>query len=552
MDIDYARIGRLMTLSKGRTHDPYERFTWPERIPEDQPWCSEDLLTTYGTPYQDQLDPGQRVRLSKWEAVNFFSLNVHGIKGVLGFVSRCIYEPRYADVSEYLHVFMGEENFHMWYFAKACLDYAGKIYPAIQLQGPEQTDSPELEDLYMFASTLIFEEFVDYYNHKVGTTEGITDILKQVNYEHHVDESRHVSFGREMVPRLYRLALERSADPEATRADVDRMVTSMFRYFISLMYNPAVYDDADVHGPLGFRNGHAMRNALRAHPARKAVHEQWFKRSAAFSANRAWSPAWTWPRCRRTRHGKRPERTGGQALFGARLPVLQAGMGGVAQPELAAAVCEAGGFGMIGLYRHEEGEICELLARTAALTPARFGVNFVPFVLDAEQLLGRLACLADRPERPVVTFFGLPEARVLRSLPAGMDYGAQVGSREDLDAAFDAGLRFGVLQTVEAGGHHLGALTRAGAGSGGPAAGWRPDGVSERRHQQCRRASAGAGRRLCRRLVRHRVRRHRGIGGARALQAGDRRRPAGRHRGHRPLQHRLAHAPPPGHPQPQL
>ena len=71
----------------------------------------------------------------------------------------------------------------------------------------------------MFASTLIFEEFVDYYNHKVGTTEGITDILKQVNYEHHVDESRHVSFGREMVPRLYRLALERSADPEATRAD---------------------------------------------------------------------------------------------------------------------------------------------------------------------------------------------------------------------------------------------------------------------------------------------------------------------------------------------
>ena len=150
-----------------------------------------------------------------------------------------------------------------------------------------------------------------------------------------------------------------------------------------------------------------------------------------------------------------------QALFGARLPVLQAGMGGVAQPELAAAVCEAGGFGMIGLYRHEEGEIRELLARTATLTSARFGVNFVPFVLDAEQLLGRLACLADRPERPVVTFFGLPEARVLRSLPAGMDYGAQVGSREDLDAAFDAGLRFGVLQTVEAGGHHLGALTRA-------------------------------------------------------------------------------------------
>ncbi|MFY3601202.1 diiron oxygenase [Achromobacter xylosoxidans] len=282
MTFDYSRIDRLKTLSKGRSHDPYERFEWPAHIPDDQPWCSNDLLTTYGTPLQEQLDAAQQIRLSKWEAVNFFSLNVHGIKGVLGFVSRCIYEERYADVSEYLHIFMGEENFHMWYFAKACLDYAGKIYPSIQLQGDAQASTPELDDLYMFASTLIFEEFVDYYNHKVGTTDGITEILKQINYQHHVDESRHVSFGREMVPRLYQLALERSGDPDATRADVARTVTNMFRYFISLMYNPAVYDDAKVYEPLGFRNGNAMRNALRSHPARKAVHEQWFKRSAAY------------------------------------------------------------------------------------------------------------------------------------------------------------------------------------------------------------------------------------------------------------------------------
>ncbi|KAG1439998.1 hypothetical protein G6F57_019190 [Rhizopus arrhizus] len=85
-----------------------------------------------------------------------------------------------------------------------------------------------------------------------------------------------------MVPRLYRLALERADDPDATRAEVARTVTNMFRYFISPMYNPAVYADAQVYEPLGFRNGNAMRNALRSHPARKAVHEQWFKRSAAY------------------------------------------------------------------------------------------------------------------------------------------------------------------------------------------------------------------------------------------------------------------------------
>ncbi len=284
MNVDHTRIQRLMALSKGQSHDPYERFDWPSHIPDDQPWCSSDLLTTFGTPYHELLSDTQRVVLSKWEAVNFFSLNVHGIKGVLGFVSRCLYEPRYAEVSEYMHVFMGEENFHMWYFAKACLDYAGKIYPALELPTGSDQQSRELEDLYMFASTLIFEEFVDYYNHKVGTTEGITDILKNVNYQHHVDESRHVSFGREMVPRLYRQALQNSPDPEATRASVARSVTHMFSYFISLMYNPSAYQDADVHGALGFRSASALRNALRRHPARKAVHVQWFKRSAAFFA----------------------------------------------------------------------------------------------------------------------------------------------------------------------------------------------------------------------------------------------------------------------------
>ncbi|WZB75405.1 diiron oxygenase [Achromobacter insuavis] len=81
MTFDYSRIGRLMTLSKGRSHDPYERFEWPAHIPDDQPWCSNDLLTTYGTPLQEQLDAVQRIRLSKWEAVNFSASTCTASKG---------------------------------------------------------------------------------------------------------------------------------------------------------------------------------------------------------------------------------------------------------------------------------------------------------------------------------------------------------------------------------------------------------------------------------------------------------------------------------------
>lgn len=290
MQIDNDRLTRLMTLSKGHSHDPYERFDWPASLPDDARWCDDELLTTHDTEWHDRLDEDARVRLGKWEAVNFFSLNVHGIKGALEFASRCIYDDRYRDVSEYLHVFIGEENFHMWYFAKACLDYAGKIYPPTRLDGADTGASDALRHFRLFVSTLIFEEFVDYYNHKVGTADGIAGIVKQINYQHHVDESRHVSFGREIVPALYRDALAESSDPDALKVQIANSVASMLQYFIGLMYNPAVYADARIYEALGFRNAISLRNALRNHPARRRMHAKWFRRSATFFAREGIAP----------------------------------------------------------------------------------------------------------------------------------------------------------------------------------------------------------------------------------------------------------------------
>ena len=37
MDIDYARIGRLMTLSKGRTHDPTSVSPGPSAFQRTSP-----------------------------------------------------------------------------------------------------------------------------------------------------------------------------------------------------------------------------------------------------------------------------------------------------------------------------------------------------------------------------------------------------------------------------------------------------------------------------------------------------------------------------------
>jgi hypothetical protein len=280
MKINSDRLQRLVTLSKERSYNPYERFSWPDEVPTDRLWCDEDLLTTYGTELHDRLSPEHKIALSKWEAINFFSLNVHGIKTVLEFVSQSIYQRRYYDISEYLHIFIAEENAHMWFFADFCRRYAGKIYSSPAL--PVGVNENKVEhDLYMFASTLIFEEFVDFYNHKVGNNATVPEIVRDINYQHHLDESRHVSFGREVVKELFMEIISMDGS-EATRERIGMTVKGLIHYFVSLMYNPNVYADAQIVEASGFSSTSALRNWLRKHADRKERHGIWFRRTADF------------------------------------------------------------------------------------------------------------------------------------------------------------------------------------------------------------------------------------------------------------------------------
>ncbi|WP_372425123.1 diiron oxygenase [Salinarimonas chemoclinalis] len=276
---DPKHVERLLHLSRKNNYDAYSRFAWPapDAIARDVLWCDEDLLTTWGTELHERLPRETLVALSHWECVNFFSLNVHGIKDALSFVMQAIYQDRYAPWSEYLHFFIAEENAHMWFFAKFCLDYTGTIYPTPAIPAGKIEDPLE-RDLYMFASTLVFEEFVDFYNHKVSRNDAVPAILKEINHVHHVDESRHISFGRGVVAQLHAEILARDASGEA-KARVSRTVQKIFLHFIGQMYNPRAYDDAGVTRVTGL-SAAAVRNRLRNDPARVAYHQQWFKRTA--------------------------------------------------------------------------------------------------------------------------------------------------------------------------------------------------------------------------------------------------------------------------------
>ncbi|MGW8380595.1 diiron oxygenase [Streptomyces sp. ODS28] len=268
-------LDRLENMAESGYYNPYTMFDWPESIEPGMPWMSESLTTLAGTPMWDELTREQQIALTRYEAVNFFSLNIHGIRELMSEVVMRIHERTYADVSEFLHHFIGEENEHMWFFAQFCLRYGGKLYPAQPTLKADSVDhlSPVARELIVFARILIFEEIVDHYNAHMATDMSLPHIAREINRVHHQDESRHVAFGRMIFTNLLDQVAKRDPDEVPVVAEY---LENYLQYSIGTLYNPAAYRDAGIPDALALR-----RRALE-HPARIEAHDQVLKRTRKF------------------------------------------------------------------------------------------------------------------------------------------------------------------------------------------------------------------------------------------------------------------------------
>jgi nitronate monooxygenase len=136
-------------------------------------------------------------------------------------------------------------------------------------------------------------------------------------------------------------------------------------------------------------------------------------------------------------------------LVGCTVPLQQAGMGGVAGPDLAVAVAEAGAVGMLGLPMAPPAAVAEVLESVGQRTSGAVGVNFLMPFVDREAV----AAAASRC-RLVEFFYGEPDAALVAlAHEGGALVGWQVGSVDEARAAADAGCDLVVAQGVEAGGH---------------------------------------------------------------------------------------------------
>ncbi len=142
-------------------------------------------------------------------------------------------------------------------------------------------------------------------------------------------------------------------------------------------------------------------------------------------------------------------------LLGIRYPIIQGGMAWVATAELAAAVSEAGGLGLIAAGNAPASYVAEQIAKARALTDKPFGVNVMllsPFADEVMALLYRekVAVVTTGAGNPGKYIAGLKAAgtKVIPVIPSVAL--AKKMERDGADAV--------VAEGTEAGGH-IGELT---------------------------------------------------------------------------------------------
>jgi len=138
-------------------------------------------------------------------------------------------------------------------------------------------------------------------------------------------------------------------------------------------------------------------------------------------------------------------------LLGIERPILLAGMGGVSYAPLAAAVSNAGGYGVLGMAGREVSEIRDHMRETRRRTDRPFGVDLL--AATPEQLTAAVDVIIDEGASSFVAGLGVPMPIMEKLKNAGLKVMVVCGAVKHAVKAQQAGCDAVICQGGEGGGH---------------------------------------------------------------------------------------------------
>ncbi|MGD1703624.1 diiron oxygenase [Dapis sp. BLCC M229] len=266
-------LNKLIEQTNSDIYDPFKELVWPEDIEQNKLWMSLNLMSVHGTRFEHELTQEQLIELSKWEFINFCSLNVTGIRELLVEMTGRLHTPGFEFLSEYLHYLIAEENEHMWYFSKFCLQYGKKIYPdrALAMANLPEAD---IANFMLFSRILIFEEIVDFYNRQMAKDSTLPKFIQDINKLHHADEGRHITYGRQYINLVCQELKNRYSEQRIMEIEI--AVKSFMNLATQKLYRREIYADA------GFEKPGQIRKELLANSVRHQFNNKLLERVTKF------------------------------------------------------------------------------------------------------------------------------------------------------------------------------------------------------------------------------------------------------------------------------
>jgi len=138
-------------------------------------------------------------------------------------------------------------------------------------------------------------------------------------------------------------------------------------------------------------------------------------------------------------------------LLEVKYPIMLAGMGGVSYAELAAAVSNAGGYGVLGMAGRGPDFIREEMRKVRKLTDKPFGVDLL--AASPESLTASVEIIIEEGASSFVAGLGVPMPIMQRLKSAGLKVMVVCGAVKHAVKAEQAGCDAVICQGGEGGGH---------------------------------------------------------------------------------------------------
>lgn len=257
---------RLNALSRENFYDVYKSFDWPDELGADYLAIAPEYTTVYGTDVWSSLTDEQIRMVSITDTANLYANTLNGERLLVAGLSSQLYTKNApAEITDYLHHFLDEENKHMIMFGVFCRKYIGRVYPEKKFAFARKY-VPGEELLRFYALAMVVEAYGDFFNIRAMNDPQCDPLVREISRVHHLDEARHLSFDRAYLAELAAQYMP-EWEPE-TVSEFRAWLAGFMKTNWVTFYNPAAYKDAGIEEP------YEVAKIAMASPYQRALREK--------------------------------------------------------------------------------------------------------------------------------------------------------------------------------------------------------------------------------------------------------------------------------------